>query len=111
MKAQTFENNANKVIDHCWETMFNKAKEYASDEDRLANFKQPASLLEMNPAEVGICYGMKHMASIVKMAKDLDKGIYPTEEYRLEKIGDMINYLLLIDSAIQEVCEKQDLTD
>lgn len=107
MKAPDFENISRELLNHCWDTMFSKSKEYASDEDRLANFKQPTSLLEANPAEVCVYYDMKHIASIVKMAKDANNGNLPTEEMLREKVGDYLNYGLLFYACMIELMENE----
>lgn len=108
MKAVDFEECSKEVIDHCWKLMFDKSKEYASDTDRLANFKQPTSLLETNPAKVCLMYDMKHIASIVKMANDVDKGVLPTKELLLEKVGDYINYGLLFYANMLEMINEKE---
>lgn len=108
MDANTFETEAQKVIDHCWKLLFSKSKEYANDIDRLANFKQPTNLLHMNQARVCLCYDSKHIASMAKMAEDADNGIYPSKELLLEKVGDYINYGLLFYANMLELIEKGD---
>lgn len=108
MKAQDFEYHSKEVLQHCWELLFSKAKEYASDEDRLANFKQPCSIMQSNPAETCLWYDMKHIASLAKMAKDLNQGVVPTKEMLMEKIGDYINYGLLFYGTVLEEMERRE---
>lgn len=108
MKAADFEKISKELMDHCWDIMFSKAKEYASDEDRLANFKQPTTLFHTNPAKIALFYDSKHIASMVKMADDIDKGILPSKEFLMEKVGDYINYGLLFYSAVMEMIEAQE---
>lgn len=109
MKAVDFEKHSKEIIDHCWSLLFSKSKEYADDGDRLFNFKQPTSLLETNPANVCLMYDMKHIASIVKIAKDVDKGEYPSKELLMEKVGDYINYGLLFYANMLEILDKHSL--
>lgn len=108
MKTQEFEKNSKEVMEHCWRLLFNKAMEYASDTDRLANFKQPVSMMQSNPAEVCLWYDMKHIASIQKIARELNSGILPTRELLLEKVGDYINYGLLFYANVIEELDKSD---
>ena len=108
MKAQDFESNSKHLIEHCWNLLFNKAKEYASDEDRLANFKQPTSLFGVSPAEICLYYDSKHIASMVMIAQDISKGKLPTRELLEEKVGDYINYGLLFYSTVLEMIEEQE---
>lgn len=105
MKAIDFEKHCNEVIEHCKETLFSKADEYASNEDRLANFKQPTSLFKTNPAKICLMYDTKHIASMVKIAEDVDKGILPSRELLLEKVGDYINYGLLFYANMLEIVD------
>ena len=103
MNAEDFERHSKEVIEHCWNLLFSKGKEYASNEDRLANFKQPTSLLKTNQAKICLMYDTKHIASMVKMAEDVDKGIMPSRELLLEKVGDYINYGLLFYANMLEL--------
>lgn len=107
MKSVDFEKHSKEIIDHCWKTLFNKEKEYASDEDRLFNFKQPTSLFGINPAEVCLYYDSKHIASMVKIAQDANKGQLPSIELLQEKVGDYLNYGLLFYSVMLEMIENE----
>ena len=110
MKAQDFEKCSKEIINHCFATLFKKKEEYASDTDRLDNFKQPTSLFRTNPAKICMMYDSKHIASMVKMAEDVDKGILPTREMLEEKVGDYINYGLLFYANMLEIMnDKLDL--
>lgn len=107
MNASEFEKYSEELIKHCWDLLFSKSKEYANDDDRLANFKQPTSLFKTNPAKICLMYDSKHIASMVKMAEDIDKGIYPTHELLKEKVGDYINYGLLFYGNMLELMGKK----
>lgn len=108
MKAPEFEKHSKELIDHCWELLFSKAKEYASDEDRLANFKQPTTLFGVSAPEICLYYDSKHIASMVMIAQDISKGKLPTRELLMEKVGDYINYGLLFYSTVLELIEKEE---
>ena len=108
MKAKDFEKNSKQLIDHCYNLLFSKAKEYASDEDRLANFKQPTSLFGVTPPEICLYYDSKHIASMVMIAQDIKKGKLPSRELLQEKVGDYINYGLLFYSTVIEMIEEQE---
>lgn len=111
MKAQDFEKNSKEIIDHCWGLLFSKAKEYASDEDRLANFKQPTSLFGVSAPEICLYYDSKHIASMVMIAQDISKGKLPTRELLKEKVGDYLNYGMLFYSTVLELIEKEEQED
>ena len=82
----------------------NKAKEYSSDQDRLHNFKV-ASQLESTPeTPEKSLWGMmkKHTVSIIDIIDGTMRGEYPTPDMRDEKLGDAINYLLLLEALLAE---------
>lgn len=106
MNAKKFEQTSKDLLKHCWELMFSKSKEYANDNDRLANFKQPTSMMGTNQAEVCAWYDMKHIASMVKIAQDINKGNLPSKELLEEKVTDYLNYGLLFYANVLELLEK-----
>lgn len=108
MDAKKFEKLAKELLDESQNTLFLKSLEYASDTDRLANFRQPSSMMQMSPAEVCLTYQMKHVASIAKIAKESSDGILPSRELLMEKCKDNINYTLLFYAAIIEMIEVQE---
>ena len=101
MDGKTFEALAKDLLAQCEATMFSKAQEYAT-EDRLHNFRQPTSMLEVSPAEICLCYQMKHIASVTKIAKEMSAGTLPTENMLREKCQDIINYTLLFYAIAME---------
>lgn len=111
MKAQDFESHSKELLNHCWDLLFSKSKEYASDTDRLQNFKQPTSLFETNQAKICLLYDSKHIGSMAKIADDADWGIYPTKELLMEKVGDYINYGLLFYACMLELMEENNEKD
>lgn len=109
MNAEEFEKVSKELIDHCWELLFSKSKEYANDNNRLENFKRPTTLFNTNQAKVCLMYDSKHIASMVKMAEDVDKGIIPSRELLVEKVGDYINYGLLFYANMLEIIDNRSL--
>lgn len=101
MEAEEFNKLVDDTLQNCEKLLRVKADEYAT-EDKLFNFKQPTSMLGCNQAEVCLAYQMKHYASLVKIAKELNEGEYPSEEFLNEKISDMINYCLLFKANVIE---------
>lgn len=83
----------------------NKAKEYADldNDDRMHNFKRAA--LQRNQTPESALFGMmlKHYICVLDMLDNIDKGKpCPTEEYVEEKLGDLRNYLVLLQVLITE---------
>ena len=76
-----------------------KAKEYALGGDRLHNFKVAARIKDETPAKALWGMALKHLVSVT----DLIEGcLQPTEAMVNEKIGDMINYLILLEAILKE---------
>lgn len=76
-----------------------KAKEYATGEDRLHNFKSSADILRCSPEEACLSFMVKHLTSIIDMVKSETT---PAAAVVDEKIGDAINYLILLEALFKE---------
>lgn len=98
MNTEEFEQIVNLQIDSCKKTLIGKAKEYAT-EDRLHNFKVAASLQSTTPRDALCGMMAKHVVSIFDMAKDDQLAQMHVWD---EKIGDAINYLLLLKAVVME---------
>lgn len=81
------------------DVLANKAKEYASNADRLHNFKQAAAMTRTTPAKALVGMLAKHLVSIFDM---VDQIAPPKTETIDEKIGDAINYLVLLEAILKE---------
>ena len=98
MNTADFEGILNYRLKRISEILNSKAKEYAI-EDRLYNFKRAAEMQRTTPAKALIGMFMKHMVSVM----DLAEGSIPdTSDMINEKIGDAINYLILLEALLKE---------
>lgn len=79
------------------EVLVGKAREYASDVDRLHNFKVAAEIIQSTPLKA--LWGMeaKHLTSLSDMVNS--EKSYPAAVWD-EKIGDSINYLILLRALV-----------
>lgn len=107
MVTEDFEKYSKQMLEQCWKVLHSKSDEYSTAEDKLANFKQPCTMMQSNPAETCLWYDMKHVASLVKMAKDVNKGKLPTQAMLMEKVGDYINYGLLFYGIVMELITEE----
>jgi len=80
------------------QTLGNKAKEYAIG-DRLYNFKRAAEISRTTPQRALAGMFMKHLVSVMDL---IEGSIEPTEYMVNEKIGDAINYLILLEAILKE---------
>lgn len=102
MDAKTFEGLVVRRLEHCGEVLCSKGEEYSRNGDRLHNFKSAGRKRNVSPVEALMGMKAKHDVSIDDLVSDLGKGIIPTKAFLDEKIGDSINYLLLLEGLIEE---------
>lgn len=106
MNTENFNKIIHEQIERCEATLCKKADEYATD-DRLHNFKVAAGLQDCLPTTALGGMMAKHTVSVYDMIRGLEEGkSYPLELWD-EKIGDSINYLLLLTAAVRENPENQ----
>ena len=90
----TFE-KSRKTYDH-------KMNEYATDLDVFKSFKEGVGFsFQSTPEGVAWNYACKHFESIKTIISKCP-GEVPTDELLDEKIGDAINYLIIIKGLIKE---------
>ena len=76
-----------------------KSYEYSGDDDRLHNFKAGSKLCGLTPK----VYLLGLMAKHLQCVKELCYEHLPNEEELVEeKIGDSINYLILLEALMKE---------
>lgn len=97
-----------KLIDEQIQSIQNtfktKCAEYSSENDRLINFKNVAKMDTKPEIPERALLGMwkKHLVSVFDIVDKLEIGVLPTETLLNEKIGDSINYLILLKALIKE---------
>ncbi len=99
MKAEEFNYVVKNQIDRCNDILSKKSNSYATNSDKLHNFRQAAHLSQesMRHALAGMM--MKHTISLYDMLYTED--IFLTEVWD-EKITDHINYLLILKAIIED---------
>lgn len=102
MTLEQFEKVFEARVDLCRKVLIGKAQEYARGGDKLSNFKKASGLLGCTPE--GALLGMmtKHQVSVVDLIQDLDQGTHHSMAMWEEKIGDSLNYLLLLRALLEE---------
>jgi hypothetical protein len=86
---------------YCRRILVDKAKEYAHEDDRLANFDRAGSLLDTSEAEVLLGMMVKHWVSLTLMIQKQQFGREFAALWQ-EKITDSINYLHLLEACLEE---------
>jgi hypothetical protein len=85
-----------------------KGKEYRRNNDPLHNFSRGAKLSDQSREKVLWGFALKHHVSFLDMLDDMDKGKFPKTETVDEKIGDLINYLILCEASIKDKIKEND---
>ena len=98
-------NNLSELIDSRFgktrTTLGSKAEEYASEDNRLHNFDVAARILDVTPEQALQGMMLKHIVSMLDLVEWA--GTKPekiTSQLVDEKIGDTINYLILLEALL-----------
>ena len=101
MNSKDFEAVLEERLNKCKEVLGVKASEYATS-DRLHNFKVAAVLQHESPIKALGGMMAKHTVSVYDLIEAVNRGEDIPLEIWDEKIGDHINYLLLLWAAVLE---------
>lgn len=101
MTANRFNEVISERINTCIDVLDVKSNEYATD-DRLHNFKVAAEIQNCTPITALGGMMCKHTVSIYDLIQRQQEGFEVSKELWDEKIGDSINYLLLLTALIEE---------
>ena len=93
--ADDYEIAVRSQIEHCWELLFAKRKEYATA-DHFHNFRRAADLQGITKEQALIGMMDKHVISVHDMVNEAAEGASFSADKWREKIGDNINYLLIL---------------
>lgn len=85
------------------DTLLKKNAGYATNDDRLHNFRVGAAMIGGTPAQAALGYMAKHLASLVDRVQAND--FHDREDF-LEKVQDSINYLVFIWCCGNEEMDK-----
>jgi hypothetical protein len=101
MKREDFTKRVEKRIDLIRQSLLTKHKEYAKDDNVFRNFDEAAGGLSLHgtSSEVLWSYMTKHLVSIKDIVAE-NKPVDPTVVS--EKIGDVINYLILLEAMLNQ---------
>ena len=102
MNPQEFDRIMDERITQCVATLSTKEGEYSQGGDRFHNFKRAAEIVGSTPERALIGMANKHLVSVLDIIDNLDRGYLAEKALWNEKIGDLLNYLLLLDGMLQE---------
>ena len=102
MTNEMFEKVFDARVDLCRRVLVGENTEYARGGDKLSNFKKAAGQQGCSPEQALQGMMTKHQVSIVDLIQDIDRGQHHSMHIWEEKIGDALNYLLLLRALLEE---------
>ena len=99
MKIEDFDKIVEERIKKIRKILKSKGEEYSSKKDRLHNFKVAARKLDCSPERALQGMDMKHVVSIDDI---INKNGSYSVAYIEEKLGDHINYMILLEALLKE---------
>lgn len=109
MNSKEFAQVFDEQMQLCNDVLFQKAGEYATDDNRMHNFNAGAAISGKTPVEVLGGYMLKHTISVYHMIGEGNPQAFSREKWT-EKITDHINYLILLQALLQESLESESET-
>lgn len=99
-------NNFSKLVEACCEeireTLSKKATDYAGDFNRLQNFVDASSMTGLTPESCLWGFVVKHIVALQDYILRIDDTNPPSEEQLLEKVGDIICYMVLLRGLLAD---------
>ncbi len=102
MKNDRFNEIVKETLGTAEEVLCQKSAEYSRGGDKLHNFRRGGEILNCSPEKALMGMKLKHDISVMDIVNDLDDGSLASKELIDEKIGDSINYLLLLKACLYD---------
>lgn len=103
MTHKEFNELIEKRVETICHTLASKSEEYATKNDRFHNFNVAAIMNDTTPERALMGMMVKHLVSVFDLANGIGE---ITEEKIEEKIGDSINYLILLEGLLKDKLAK-----
>ena len=102
MNRKDFDKIVEERINKIRESLVVKGKEYQRGDNIFHNFERGSSITGNSREQVMWGFALKHLISFMDILDDCEKYNYPSIELLEEKIGDIINYYILMEASIKE---------
>jgi hypothetical protein len=79
-----------------------KGKEYRRNNNPMHNFDKASQYGNISREKALWGFALKHYVSFMDILNDMEQGKLPSEVLIDEKIGDLINYIILCEASIKE---------
>lgn len=87
------------------EVLASKAAEYTPESDRMHNFKAAARVQNTTAPRAWLGMWTKHLVSVIDMINRFDPDdmtTWPGDRLVDEKLGDLMNYIVLLEAIFRE---------
>lgn len=99
MNGKDFYALVDRRLEKTRDVLISKGKQYSKEQNKLYNFRRAAKINQV-PLKVALwSMSTKHLVSIIDM---VESDQHFDDDYIDEKIGDMINYLILLEAALKK---------
>ncbi len=106
MRSAEFDAVVERRLELIKKILLTKRAEYAPDGgDRLHNFARASEMLRCTKEKALIGMWTKHIVSLLDIVDNVETK-EPSRELIEEKIGDAINYLILLEAMLKERIEQ-----
>lgn len=102
MHYQEFDRLIGQRLKRCERVLCQKSEEYSRGGERLHNFYTAARMKGETPEQALWGMAMKHIVSVADIVNDTMEGKVPDKKLLDEKIGDWINYGLLLEGLLED---------
>lgn len=102
VSGERFSHEITNRIEKIKEVLVKKSAEYIRRDDKLYNFNRASAILDVSRESYLMNLSMKHIQSAIDMVEDIDNGILHSNEYIEEKIGDIINYMIILEISLKQ---------
>lgn len=102
MLVEFFDNIVQERVDKTISTLIVKGKEYRRNNNAMHNFDRAGQIAGIPREQAMWGFALKHYISFTDILNDLSEDKLPTIEMVDEKIGDLINYLILCEASLKE---------
>jgi len=102
LSDEEFTDIIDERIKSIYSSLHTKGKEYRRNNDALFNFNEGSKDLNITREKFLLHLVWKQICSVKDIINDLDDEKLPTEYMIDEKIGDVINYCILLEASLKQ---------
>lgn len=97
------------IADRSISMLESKGEEYSKEDNKLHNFDVGAKITGKLREEVLLGFLLKHQISLLDIIEDIKVNKLPSRELIDSKLGDIINYHILLEASIIDRIDKEEI--